>query len=158
MMLRKLLTRTGHKQSVQTRLFGNFELYNPIPPRYFLVKYVLDERVFREKILDAIDTAIAAEHRDKVKRAVDQQQIVFRGEMLPTRAVEGAEKESTAVAQTSDLDEIIFVFNSRDEREPHKFIMEDPLYSEGVIKQWHIEELDIIHKERDNELTITGKM
>eukprot|EP00353_Schmidingerella_taraikaensis_P010932 CAMPEP_0185577828 /NCGR_PEP_ID=MMETSP0434-20130131/11140_1 /TAXON_ID=626734 ORGANISM="Favella taraikaensis, Strain Fe Narragansett Bay" /NCGR_SAMPLE_ID=MMETSP0434 /ASSEMBLY_ACC=CAM_ASM_000379 /LENGTH=36 /DNA_ID= /DNA_START= /DNA_END= /DNA_ORIENTATION= len=36
--------------------------------------------------------------------------------------------------------------------------MADPLFAEGLIKEWSIEELDLIHKERDDELTITGKM
>ena len=35
--------------------------------------------------------------------------------------------------------------------------MADPLYNQGIVKDWHIEELDLIHKERDDELTITGK-
>ena len=35
--------------------------------------------------------------------------------------------------------------------------MADPLYSTGLVKEWHIEELDLIHKERDDELAITGK-
>ena len=51
------------------------------------------------------------------------QKIVFRGELLPKRAAEGEEaddaSEAQAVAETSDLDQIIFVFNARDEREPH---------------------------------------
>ena len=63
------------------------------------------------------------EHRDKVQKAVDMQKIVFRGELLPKRAAEGEEaddaSEAQAVAETSDLDQIIFVFNARDEREPH---------------------------------------
>ena len=61
------------------------------------------------------------------------------------------------MAEASDLDEIFFVFNVRDERELMTFVKQDPLYSEGVVKKWHIEELDLIHKERDDELTITGK-
>ena len=129
-----------------------------------MVKYELDQRKFREKVLDSPDKEIAIEHSEKVKRAVQDQQIVFRGEMLPQRTEstdESGEQEqegTTAVAQASDLDEIIFVFNGRDERDPHRFIMDDPLFTEGVIKEWKIEELDLIHKERDDELTITGKM
>ena len=139
-------------------------MYHPIPPRYFLVKYELDQRKFREKVLDSPGKEIAIEHSEKVKRAVQDQQIVFRGEMLPQRTESTDESEeqeqegTTAVAQASDLDEIIFVFNGRDERDPHRFIMDDPLFTEGVIKEWKIEELDLIHKERDDELTITGKM
>ena len=129
-----------------------------------MVKYELDQRKFREKVLDSPDKEIAMEHSEKVKRAVQDQQIVFRGEMLPQRTEstdESGEQEqegTTAVAQASDLDEIIFVFNGRDERDPHRFIMTDPLFVEGLIKEWSIEELDLIHKERDDELTITGKM
>ena len=51
----------------------------------------------------------------------------------------------------------MFLFNARDEREPHQFILDDPLYKEGVVDDWRIEELDITHKERDDELIITGK-
>ena len=52
-----------------------------------------------------------------------------------------AEAEGTKASemtQTSDLDEIFFVFNARDEREPHQFIMADPLYNEGIVKEWNI--------------------
>ena len=87
------------------------------------------------------------------------QKIVFRGELLPEQKADAGDEasETTQVSHASDLDEIIFVFNARDEREPHQFIMADPLYCEGIVKDWHIDELDIIHKERDDELTITGK-
>ena len=48
------------------------------------------------------------------------QQIVFRGELLPERTPDETNDEATsAVSQTNDLDEIFFVFNARDEREPH---------------------------------------
>ena len=39
-------------QCLALRQFGNFELYHPIPPRYFLVKYELNTVQFREKVLD----------------------------------------------------------------------------------------------------------
>ena len=148
---------------VSRRFFGNFELFHPIPPRYFLVRYELDQRQLREKILDAAGGAeVAINHREKVQKAVDMQKILFRGEMLPQRAEEGeadgeAASEAKSVAEASDLDQIIFVFNARDEREPHEFIMKDPLHIEGIVKEWNIQELDLIHKERDDELTITGK-
>ena len=61
------------------------------------------------------------------------------------------------MAQLHALDQIIFVFNARDERDPHRFIMADPLYMQGIVKHYSIDELDVIHKERDDELTITGK-
>ena len=79
------------------------------------------------------------DHREKVQKAVDMQQIVFRGELLPERTPDETNDEATsAVSQTNDLDEIFFVFNARDEREPHQFIMGDPLYSQGIVKEWHI--------------------
>ena len=72
------------------RTFGNFEQFHPIPPRYFLVKYELDQRKFREEVLDAASPEVAIEHREKVQQAVQSQKIVFRGELLPDRSAEGA--------------------------------------------------------------------
>ena len=141
---------------VSKRSFGNFEQVHPIPPRYFLVKYEIDQKQFREKILDQGNAELAIDHRNQVQKAVSAQKIVFRGEVLPEKE-SGPEADAAQVSQTNDLDEIIFVFNARDEREPHQFILADPLYNEGIVKEWRIEELDIIHNERDDELTITGK-
>ena len=93
---------------------------------------------------------------------MEDQKIVFRGELMPERKTADAEAEAegakaSEVTQTSDLDEIFFLFNARDEREPHEFIKADPLYKEGVVKEWSINELDITHTERDDELIMTGK-
>ena len=86
--------------TIAQRHFGNFELYHPIPPRYFLVKYELDQRQFREKVIDSAGAELAVEHRDKVQKAVADQLIVFRGELLPQRDVEEVEgaEETTTVA------------------------------------------------------------
>ena len=54
--------------------------------------------------------------------------------------------------------EIFFVFNARDEIEPHDFIMTDPLYLQGVVNDWRIRELDFIHAERDDELTVLSQV
>ena len=146
-------------QVLAKRAFGNFEQFHPIPPRYFLVKYQLNQREFREKILDAPTAELAIEHRENVQKAVESQKIVFRGELMPEREALNAEdgQEAVGVAQTSDLEEIIFVFNARDEREPHTFIKADPLFTNGIVRDWDIQELDITHKERDDELVLTGK-
>ena len=48
------------------RHFGNFEQFHPIPPRYFLVKYELNVKQFREKVLDADSKEIAIDHRERV--------------------------------------------------------------------------------------------
>ena len=37
-------------------------------------------------MVEAAGSEIALEHRDKVQKAVADQQIVFRGELLPARA------------------------------------------------------------------------
>ena len=55
------------------------------------------------------------------------------------------------------LSEVVFVFNGRDERDPHGFMKDDPLYREGIVEKWEIKEIDFIHKERDDELVISGK-
>ena len=158
-MLSKNITKATKLTCNQVRSFGNFEQAHPIPPRYFLVKYQIDQRQFREKVLDASDAKLAIDHAKKVKDGIAMQKIVFRGEMLPERSAgdDGGDSDAAHVSQTNEIDEIIFVFNARDEREPHEFIMADPLYSEGIVKEWDISELDIIHRDRDDELTITGK-
>ena len=33
-------------------------------------------------------------------------------------------------------DEMFFLFNSKDEREPHAFIMEDSFFVNGLVKEW----------------------
>jgi hypothetical protein len=34
--------------------------------------------------------------------------------------------------------------------------MSDPLYIQGVVSEWRIRELDFVHKERDDELVVSG--
>ena len=43
--------------------------------------------------------------------------------------------------------------NSRDEREPHSFITSSPLFTNGFIKKWDIEELDMTLAAKDDEIT-----
>ena len=52
---------------------------------------------------------------------------------------------------------MFFLFNGRDERDPHNFIKADPLFQAGIVKSWEIREMDLIHKERDDELILTGQ-
>ena len=64
---------------------------------------------------------------------------------------------ASSLSSTSEVEEIFFIFNARDEREPHSFIKFDPLYQQGCVKKWEIQELDMVHKERDDELLLTNK-
>ena len=88
---------------------------------------------------------------------------MFRGEVLPgtTRSSKQEAAKPSTTQQVSDdvskLSEIFFVFNGRDERDPHGFIKEDPLFREGIVDKWEIKEIDFISKERDDELVISGK-
>jgi hypothetical protein len=50
-----------------------------------------------------------------------------------------------------------FIFNGKDERDPHTFIMTDQYYVNGLVKSWEIKELDLIHAERDDELMVSSK-
>ena len=61
------------------------------------------------------------------------------------------------MSSTAAMEEIFFVFHGRDERDPHTFIKSDPLYQQGVVSDWEIKELDLVHKERDDELVVSGK-
>ena len=75
--------------------------------------------------------------------------------MPERKAVDG--QSSAGLSQTSDVEEIFFIFHARDETEPHQFIKYDPLYQQGCVKKWEIQELDMVHKERDDELLLTYK-
>ena len=52
---------------------------------------------------------------------------------------------------------MFFVFHGRDERDPHSFIKSDPLFLNGIVKKWRITEMDLAHKERDDELVLHGQ-
>ena len=51
---------------LQKRLFGSFELDHTVAPRYFMVSYTLDQRRYREKVIDADSKDVFIEHKDNV--------------------------------------------------------------------------------------------
>jgi uncharacterized protein YciI len=53
--------------------------------------------------------------------------------------------------------EMFIIYNGKDERDPHGFMLKDPYYINGLVKEWEIKELDLIHAERDDELVIRDK-
>ena len=53
--------------------------------------------------------------------------------------------------------EIFFLYHARDEVEPHRFIKHDSLFQAGIVSKWHIKEMNLIHKERDDELVLHGQ-
>ena len=53
--------------------------------------------------------------------------------------------------------EMYFMYHGKDERDPHAFIMNDQYFINGLVKSWDIKELDLIHAERDDELTVSSK-
>lgn len=113
------------------RLFGSFELHHPVPPRYFRLKYELDQRAYREKFTEAKSKELAYEHREKVQEAIQREQIMFRGECLPGTLEQPKDGSETNAGVTSDMathDQIFFVFRARDERDPHDFMKLDPIY------------------------------
>jgi len=124
--------------SVSRFHFGSFELAHEIAPRYFLVTYHLNQKKYAD-----IEKEDAQEHIDLIQKAVEKQKIVFKGEVL------GSEEASKP--------ELFYIFNGRDEREPHNFLKSDALYQQGFVDNWQIKELDLVHKERDDELVLHGK-
>lgn len=78
------------------------------------------------------------EHKNAVKRGLDDQKILFKG-------------------FSKEAGEMFFVYHGKDEREPHEFIMRDQYYVNGLVKQWDIKEMDLIHAERDDELVVSSK-
>eukprot|EP00347_Sterkiella_histriomuscorum_P001438 403372037 len=116
---------------------GSFELSFQIPPRYFLVSYKLTDTFADHQ------EQFKEEHSEKVKRLIEQQRILFRGDIKNTEG--------------DSYSEIFFLYNTKDEREPHQFIMSDLYYQNGLVKQWEIKELDLMHAERDDEIMVSAK-
>lgn len=52
---------------------------------------------------------------------------------------------------------MFIIYNGKDERDPHNFLLSDPFYKNGLVKSWDIKELDLIHSERDDELMLREK-
>jgi len=105
------------------RLFGSFELSHEVAPRYFMVNYYVNPKKLEwlkaeEKVVELME-----EHQEKVKTALDHQRIVFKGEFLQPQDVITAPEEGSDKAPSKEKPELFFVFNARDEREPHDFIM-----------------------------------
>lgn len=130
MFVRNTLTYLKSKPVSCFRSFGSFEQSHFIPPRYFLVTYKLDKREYNEQIVINDSDALVLEHQEQVKRAVEDQKIVFKGEVLAQSGSEESEEpvESTEMSSTAEMEEIFFIFHGRDEREPHSFIKNDPFY------------------------------
>ena len=75
------------------------------------------------------DDACISEHQDEVKRAVDNRKVVFKGEVMAQQeATEDNQENPGAVASVGEMSEMFFVYQGRDEREPHSFIKRDPLF------------------------------
>lgn len=74
---------------------------------------------------------------------IESQKIVFRGDV---RNKEG-----------DSYSEIFFLYKAKDERDPHQFILSDQYFINGLVKNWEIKELDLIHAERDDEIMISSK-
>ena len=49
------------------------------------------------------------------------------------------------------------LWTAKDQREPYHWVRSDPLYVEGHVRDFKIEELDLIEAERDDEITLYQK-
>lgn len=84
-----------------------------------------------------------------MKRKLDDQKILFKG--CTYSPLEEGSNEAPKHG------EMFFIFNGKDERDPHAFIMSDQYYINGLIRSWEIKELDLVHAERDDELMVSTK-
>ena len=84
------------------------------------------------------------EHNKEVKKRFDDQKIVFKGAIA-------------ASSENGTPGEMYFVYHGKDEKDPHQFVMSDQYFINGLIKNWEIKELDLIHAERDDELMVSSK-
>ena len=125
-----LATRPRLLSSLSKRLFS-FEQNYKLFPRYFLVSLQYKD------IEDAKDEL--QEHYAQVSTLMQDRKVVMKGEY----------KDETGM--------FLIYSNALDERDPHQFIMTNPLYIGGFIKQWKIEELDLLEADRDDEITLYQK-
>ena len=80
------------------------------------------------------DDALIQEHQEEVKKAVNERKVVFKGEVMAGQeTAEEAQENPGAVASVGEMDEMFFVYQGRDEREPHSFIKRDPLFQQGIV-------------------------
>ena len=93
------------------------------------------------------------DHNREVKRRLEDQKILFKG--CTKAKVEGG--SSLENPESPQLDEMYFVFNGKDERDPHSFMTTDQYFINGLVKSWDIKELDLVHAERDDELMVSSK-
>lgn len=92
------------------------------------------------------------DHVNKMTQAVQNKKVLLRGETPQSDSADG----DSAVAVVRSPKEIFFIYNARDEREPYHFIKNDALWQAGIVSKWQIEELGLVHKERDNEIMLHG--
>ena len=101
----------------------------------------------------------------------DQEKAEARGERAPKKEGESEEKEDDSGESEENVVEesfesnlakkalpydpqIFMIWQSHDEREPHRFLKFDSLMQNGLVKDWTIKELDLVHAERDDELVL----
>ena len=151
-MLTKTFAQYGGKQLRQSKALvngmqkanfammqGSFELSPEIQPRYFMVKYTMDNKKWDDLDAKKELRKHMEEHAEKLVAAKQSQKIVLEGSMLD---------------ETKD---VFYIWHGKDEREPHSYLKMDPYFQAGLVKKWSIEELDLIHGERDDELMVMGR-
>ena len=119
--------------NIPTRSVGSFELYYAPPPRYFYVSYE-----FRDGALDDAEEEWTEERSHSLQAKMAEGRVLVSGEQA-----DGAGS--------------FVIMQGADEREPHSFVMRDPFYVNGLVKNWSITELDLLGKERENELTVYSR-
>ena len=120
---------------------------------------------------DFIKTPAYEEHRSMLKQQLENERVIINGETVDLYGQEAEtkkEKEEASASETPEEKEkrlramategyepqIFMVWNAVDEREPHDFLMRDSLYQNGYVRDWTIQELDLVHAERDDELVL----
>ncbi|CAI2380999.1 unnamed protein product [Moneuplotes crassus] len=129
-------TKLG-KKGVGRTLFENlskfsfsFEQHYQVPPRYFFVtlNYAKNIEEAKEEL---------AEHNSNISKLLQDRKIMLKGTLA---------KENSG--------QLLIFSNCRDEIEPHSFVTKSPLFIGGFVKDYEIKELDLIHSDRDDEITL----
>ena len=92
-----------------------------------MVKYDM-----KEEPMELLKDESYKEHREMVKQNIENQRIIINGETIDYENFSNSDMDANLTPN------IFMVFNSHDEMEPHDFIHRDPLFLNGLVKDWHI--------------------
>jgi len=111
----------------------SFELSSNPPKRFFELRYTYVDNMLE------LRTPHREEHLRQLTQYLENGTLVFGGAFLPNAS--GA----------------LFMFEGKDERLADQFMKSDPYYRNKLVKEYTIKEVELIEKQREDELALLYK-